>query len=157
MREIYYKEGVNINNKRDFILKLFSGKKFPTTYYKDTDFIQCRSTYRRSFLDIYWLFKSKFKTATKGELARILLDKRNHNIGMFYCDDINKLVLDIRTGDKAYDVGSFINDDPNYGGTYFLNEEFLKEGPSFSKVVKYATRSSKFKLTDINISKHVKL
>lgn len=154
MKRIYYKKGININNKRDFILRLFDEEKFPTTYYEDTGFIQCKSTYRRSFLDIYWLFKSKFKTATKGELARILLDKRHYYIGMFYCDSINKLVVDIR--DNTDDnIGSFINDNYSPNNDYYLNEEFLKEGPSFSKVVKYALRSNKFKLTDINLNKHV--
>lgn len=156
MRKIYYKEGENITNKKDYILKLFEDNKFPATYYKDNDFIQCRRVYRRSFMDIFWLFKSKFKTATKGELARILLDKRNFKVGLFYCPDIGRLVLDIRTNDVVL-MESFINDDTDLINCKYLREEYRREGPTFNKIVNYAFRSKSFKSNNINFNPFITL
>jgi hypothetical protein len=151
MREIYYKEGEHIKSKEKYILNFFkSGESiyYPKTYYRDNNFIQCHEKYARSFDDLFWLFKSKFKTATKGELARIILNKNKSDVGVYYCDDIYKMVI---SKDKVVAMG-FIN---NYNAgkrTHYMTESFVKEGPNFDKLLKYALRSKKFSLSDINLN-----
>jgi len=156
MREIYYKEGEHINNKKEYIINFFkSHQKYclPMTYYKDTGFIQCRRKMRRSFNDLFWLFKSKFKTATKGELARILLNKNNKFIGLFYCDDIGKTVLEHKHDDTDINVSGFINEPQEHTWRcHYMDESFPVEGPNFDKLVQYATRSKTFDVKDIEFS-----
>src|SRR6056297_1967943 len=154
MKRIYYKEDENIDNKKDYILTFiksgdYNGKYFPETYFKSSDRIQCRPTRRRSFSDIYALFKTKFKTATKGELARILLNKENGYIGLFYCDSTRKLMVDNREHSA---INSFINNNGNIMGP-FMNHEYLKFGPSFTQVLNMALKSNKFALDNVKINK----
>jgi hypothetical protein len=154
MRKIYYKEGKDIKTKKEYLFSFFpneSDRYFKATYYVDNDRIQCYPTKGRSFMDIYWLMKSKFKTITKGELARMLLDKRNSNIRIYYCDEIKKLTI---THDPyGYSgITSFINSG-DYSSVY-LNKDYLKHGPSFGQIVKLALKSKKFTLNDIPLNEN---
>lgn len=152
MGKIYYKEGKDIKTKREYLFSFFpnrSDRYFKATYYVDNDHIQCYPTKGRSFMDIYWLMKSKFKTITKGELARMLLDKRNSNIRIYYCDEIKKLTI---THDPyGYSgIASFINSSDC--SNVYLNKNYLKYGPSFGQIVKLALKSKKFTLNDISLN-----
>lgn len=150
MKKIYYKEGKHINNKKDYIITCLT-KNTPTTYFVENDFIQCRNGMARIFNDLLLLLKSKFKIATKGELARILLNKNNPKVGMFYCNEINRLVLDIRDFDDEI-MESFINDDTDPLDCSFPNKNYLYEGPSLAEVVKLELKSKKFTLEDIDLN-----
>ena len=154
MRKIYYKEGEHINNKQEYILNFLPTKNnfFPPTFYKNSGFIQCRSMARRSFNDIFWLLKSKFKTATRGELARILLDKRLCKADMIYCDNANKLVIGNAKSKDLYPNYSFINTGDIKERPLFLDQKLITEGPFFEEVVKYATRSNKFNIKNVKFS-----
>lgn len=157
MRKIYYKEGEHIRNKVDYIVNFINREKkvegYPATYYRDNDFMQCRGVTGRSFKDLFWLFKSKFKTATKGELARILLNKRYSFISIYYCDSINKLVVTYKSLIDSFinNEHSIFSNDPVHIGMY-MNESYVKEGPNFDELLRYALRSKKFSLGDINLN-----
>lgn len=152
MKEIYYLEGEKIYNKEKYIVTFIKGG-CKQTLYRDTGFIQCREGTYRSFIDLYRLFKSKFKTATKGELARILLNKKYPFISIFYCDSIDKMVI----GHKSV-IDSFINNQnsmfPENTGIRgrYMNEDYVKKGPNFEKLLRHALRSRKFSLNNINLN-----
>lgn len=143
MREIYYKEGEHINSKSKYITN-YINEGNPTTLYKDTGFIQCREGRARSFEELFWLFKSRFKTATKGELSRILLDNNNSNIGTVACPSVNKLTVYNRNRQREWP--SYTNNGRHVCSYGRLSSTTIKHGPQFYDILKYATRKKDFTL-----------
>lgn len=73
MNKLYLDDGV-INSKRKYkFMEEYFLKRTPRTYYENT-LLQCDSRKGRSFNDLFALYKGRFSTGTKKELARILID-----------------------------------------------------------------------------------
>lgn len=144
MNKIYYKEGENINNKNDYIINYLK-LNTPTTYYKHNNFVQCRGGKARTFNDLLLLLRSKFKTATRGDLARILLHKNNMNIvGCVPCSYVKQM--------------TFYSVDKKLFGRYAFNYEYSKhstieKGPQWKDLVRWATRKKDFELPEKYILK----
>lgn len=146
MNKIYYKEGKNINNKHDYIIKYLK-LDTPTTYYKHNNFVQCRERKARTFNDLLWLLQSKFKTATKGDLARILLHKNNMNIvGCVPCSDVKQMTF-YSTNNKKYGHYAF-----HYK---YSKHDIIEKGPQWADLVKWATRKKDFELPQEYILKDI--
>jgi len=87
--------------KRSYILNYFASNT-PETHFIDGR-IQCIRGRNRSFMDLYYLTRAKFKNTTKKELAKILysINRREKIIGCIVCPDINEVVF-YNTITKAY-------------------------------------------------------
>jgi hypothetical protein len=138
--EIYYNEKKYSKSKIDFMVnyipsQLDGWSKNPTTYYKDNNQIQSGEYYRRSFLDLFYLCNTKFKTTTKPEFARIIISLVSKGIiTAIYCPDIRRIVFR-----GASEKGSYDN-------VYNLKHNLerrdyeTKDGFSFDKILKLAKR-----------------
>lgn len=92
----------------------YLNQKSPATYYKNGA-MQCTERRNRSYLDLYFLTKAKFKSTTKAEVAEILFDlckKPDNSIRSIFCPTICKVVF-FSTG-----VSVFAN---------FLSDEYINE------------------------------
>jgi len=139
MRKIYYKEGIHITNKKEYILT-YLNLNTPTTYFIENDFIQCRPHRARTFNDLFLLLKAKFKTATKGDLARILLDEENSNdIGCVACPDVHQMTF---YNEEFKSWGHYTNSNT------FDRSEIIIKGPQWRDLTKWATASKSFELID---------
>jgi hypothetical protein len=153
--ERIYCKNIKARSKKEFILKLLPNENrgfFPETYYSDTNRLQCYRKAARSFRELFWLFKTRFKTATRKELAKILLDKRHSNIRMYYCDDVEMLMVTTNHGYSA--IPSFINAE-GHEYSMHLDEYFHEYGETFEDVLQLALQNKDFTYDDINLNPDV--
>ena len=81
----------------EYLLNYFE-HKCPATYYKDGR-LQCLGRCNRSFVDLYFLTKAKYKNITMEEIAWILLyvlgheDTGNKTVDIIKCPGIVKVVF----------------------------------------------------------------
>lgn len=96
-----------ITNVREYLEKYFkNGTK--GSYYKDGT-IQCYPQRNRSFYDLFFIVKARFKEITEEELAFHLVDLFNKNeLRMVLCSNVRKVTFFIR---KMHGYGYNIHDD----------------------------------------------
>jgi len=94
-----------ITNVREYLERYFrNGTK--GSYYNDGT-IQCYPGRNRSFYDLFFIVKAKFKDITEGELAFHIVDLFNNNELRFVpCGDVKKVTFFIR---KMHDYGHDVN------------------------------------------------
>lgn len=97
---IYYKTELNIKSHLDpniktiehLIIKYFDLEQ-PETYYLDNS-LQCTYEKQRSFMDLYYLCKTKFPRISKKLVAKSLVNLCKENIiKILYCNEINNAVF----------------------------------------------------------------
>lgn len=95
----------NARTKYNFI-KLYFEEDCPATFYKETNHNQCSRARSRTFKDLYYLTKTRFKSTTRLEVVKIL-----HKLGSkekldtIPCPNIQNLVF----APKVKEYWSFYN------------------------------------------------
>jgi len=111
-----------ITNVREYLERYFkNGTK--GSYYKDGT-IQCYPQRNRSFYDLFFIVKARFKEITEEELAHHIIDLfRNGKLMMVPCGDVQKVTFfTCEMHDYGYDSG----DNRNYYEEEF-NQKFGNE------------------------------
>ena len=108
-----------ITNVREYLERYFkNGTK--GSYYKDGT-MQCYPQRNRSFYDLFFIVKARFKEITEEELAHHIVDLFDNNKLRFVpCGDVKKVTFFIS---KMHDYGYAVND-KNYK---YYQEDFEKK------------------------------
>jgi hypothetical protein len=114
-----------ITNVREYLEKYFkNGTK--GSYYKDGT-IQCYPQRNRSFYDLFFIVKARFKEITEEELAFHVIDLFNSNkLRMVSCGDVMKVTFFIHT---MHLYGYSINDKES---NWFIEDSNRKYGNELS-------------------------
>lgn len=123
-----------ITNVREYLERYFkNGTK--GSYYKDGT-IQCYPQRNRSFYDLFFIVKARFKEVTEEELAFHIVDLYNKNELRFVpCGDVRKVTFFIY---KMNSYGYCIYDE-RY--TYYKSDyerKYSEEEPSFNEIQELA-------------------
>ena len=99
-----------ITSVREYLERYFkNGTK--GSYYKDGT-IQCYPQRNRSFYDLFFIVKARFKEITEEELAHHIIDLFNHEqLMMVPCGDVRKVTF---YTEEMHDYGYSCNDNRNY-------------------------------------------
>ena len=123
-----------ITNVREYLERYFkNGTK--GSYYKDGT-IQCYPQRNRSFYDLFFIVKARFKEVTEEELAFHIVDLYNKNELRFVpCGDVRKVTFFIY---KMHDYGLCIRDEKSGYYKSFSERKYSEEEPSFNEIKELA-------------------
>ena len=123
-----------ITNVREYLERYFkNGTK--GSYYKDGT-IQCYPQRNRSFYDLFFIVKARFKEITEEELAFHLIDMFNNNeLRMVPCSDVRKVTFFI---EEMNDYGYCVLDEIQKYDKYYYEMKYSEIEPSFKEIEELA-------------------
>ena len=123
-----------ITNVREYLERYFkNGTK--GSYYKDGT-IQCYPQRNRSFYDLFFIVKARFKEVTEEELAFYIVDLYNKNELKFMpCSDVKKVTFFIH---KMHDYGMSIHNERYGDYKSYYERKYSEEEPSFNEIKELA-------------------
>lgn len=123
-----------ITNVREYLERYFkNGTK--GSYYKDGT-IQCYPGRNRSFYDLFFIVKARFKDITEEELAFHLIDLFNKNeLRMVPCSDVKKVTFFIR---KMHGYGYCVRDEIQKHYERYYEMKYSEIEPSFKEIEELA-------------------
>ena len=123
-----------ITNVREYLERYFKNGT-SGSYYKDGT-IQCYPQRNRSFYDLFFIVRARFKEVTEEELAFHIVDLYNKNKLKFMpCGDVKKVTFFIH---KMHDYGICIHEERHGYYKSYYERKFSEEEPSFNEIKELA-------------------
>ena len=125
-----------ITNVREYLERYFKNGT-SGSYYKDGT-IQCYPQRNRSFYDLFFIVKARFKEITEEELAFHIIDLYNKNELKFMpCNEVKKVTF---FTNKMHDYGLCIHDERYKYYNYYYERKHSEEEPSFNEIKELAKK-----------------
>ena len=123
-----------ITNVREYLERYFkNGTK--GSYYKDGT-IQCYPQRNRSFYDLFFIVKARFKEITEEELAFHIMDLYNNNkLRVIPCSDVKKVTFFIY---QMHRYGYCVNDKIERYNKLYYEMKYSNIEPSFKEIAELA-------------------